>query len=65
MEEKNTLSHEVVCFQMLDFDTSKSKSEVLKSKFVGNYFFLEKYVTSEEALRMFHTIDRSPLLVTK
>ena len=29
--KKNTLSHEVVCCQMLDFGTSKSNSEVSKS----------------------------------
>ena len=32
MEKKTPLSREVVCFQMLDFETQKSKSEVLKSK---------------------------------
>ena len=50
MEEETPMSHEVVCFQMLDFGTSKSNSEVLKSNsniFVENYFFLENYVTSE------------------
>ena len=31
MQEKTPLSHEVVCFQNLDFDTSNSKSEVSKS----------------------------------
>ena len=31
MEEKTTLSHKVVCFQMLDFGTSQSNSEVSKS----------------------------------
>ena len=36
---------EGVCFQMLDFETSNSKSE-----FVENYFFLENYVTSEGAV---------------
>ena len=36
---------------MLDFETSKySKSEVLKSKVVDNYFFMEKYITSEGAV---------------
>ena len=37
------MSHEVVCFQMLDFDASKSNSAV-EIKFVENYFFLENYV---------------------
>ena len=50
MEEKTPLSHEVVCFQMLDFETSKSNSEVSKSNLVENYFFLENYVTSEGAV---------------
>ena len=31
MKGKTPLSHEVVCFQMLDFDNSKSISEVSKS----------------------------------
>ena len=31
MKEKATLLHEVVCFQMLDFETSQFKSEVSKS----------------------------------
>ena len=30
-EEKTPLSHEVVCFPMLDFENSNSKSEVWKS----------------------------------
>ena len=38
-----------MCFQMLDFGTSKSYFEISKSKFVENYFFLENYVTSEGA----------------
>ena len=53
MEEKTPLSHEVVCFQILDFGTSNSNSEVSKPKsdiLVGNYFFLENYVTSEGAV---------------
>ena len=31
MTEKLPLSHEVVCFQMLDFGTSNSKAELSKS----------------------------------
>ena len=31
MEEQRPLAHKVVCFQMLDFETSKSKSDVSKS----------------------------------
>ena len=47
MNEKTPLSHEIMCFQMLDFETSKSNSEISKIKFVKNYFFLENYITSE------------------
>ena len=57
MEEKTPLSHEVVSFQMLDFKTSKSNSEVSKSNsnvLVDNYFSLENYVTSEGAVS--HTV---------
>ena len=52
MEEKTPLSHEVVCFQMLDFGTSNTNSEVSKSNsniIVENYFSLENYVISEGA----------------
>ena len=54
--ENTPLSHEVVCFQRLDFGTSnmsKSNSEVSKSNsniLVERYFFLKNYVTSEEAV---------------
>ena len=54
MKRKNTLiapwSHEVVSFQMLDFETSNSESEVSKIKFVENYVFLFNYGTSEGAV---------------
>ena len=40
MKEKTPLSHEAVCFRMLDFETSNSKYKVSKS-------ILENYVTSE------------------
>ena len=40
MKENTLLLHELVCFQMLDFETSNSKSEVSKSN----------YVTSEGAV---------------
>ena len=53
MEEKTPLSHEIVCFQMLDFETSKSNSEVSKSNLnnlVENYFLLENYFTSDGAV---------------
>ena len=48
MKEKTPLSHEVVCFQMVDFETSNFKG--LEIKFVENYFFLKNYVTSEGAV---------------
>ena len=51
---------------MLDFETSKSNSEVSKSNLWENYFFLKNYVTLEEPfLKMFYTINLSPLLITK
>ena len=65
MKEKTPLSREVVCFQMLDFETSKSNSEVSKSN--GKLCLLKNYVISEGAvpLTMFYIINISPLLVTK
>ena len=48
---KTPVSHEVVCFQMLDFGTSKSNSEV--SKLNSNILwiiFRENYVTIEGAV---------------
>ena len=60
-KKKKTLSHEVVCFQMLVFETSNSKSEV--SKFVENFSFLENYVTSEGAVS--HNVLNYQQLVTK
>ena len=53
MKEKTLLSHEVVCFQMLDFESSKSNSEAMKSNsniLVENYFFFKNYVTSGGAV---------------
>ena len=49
MKEKTPLSHEVVRFPMLDFETSNSKSEVSKSN-ARKITFLENYVTSEGAV---------------
>ena len=47
MDEKTPLSHEVVCFQMLDFKWGlKINSNIL----LRNYFFLKNYVTSEGAV---------------
>ena len=67
MKEETPLSHEVVCFQMLYFETSKTNSDVSKSNSRKINFFLENYVTSERALffTMFYTVNSSPLFVTK
>ena len=55
MKEKAPWSHEVVCFQMLDFETKNSKSEVSRTTF-----------TSEGAVsHNVYTTNSSPLLVTK
>ena len=52
---------------MVDFVTSSSKSEVLKSNSWENCFFLENYVTSEGAVshNVVYYFILSPLLVTK
>ena len=66
MEEKTPLSHEVVCFQMLDFETSKSKSEVSKSNLWKITSFSKTTLLQREPfLTMFYTINSSPLLVKK
>ena len=65
-EKKTPLSHAVVCFQMLDFETSNSKSEVSKSNSWKITPFVENYVTSEGAVS--HNVlyyQPLPLLVTK
>ena len=50
MKEETPLSLEVVCFQMLDFETSNSKSEVSKSNSWKITSFSKNYVTSEGAV---------------
>ena len=70
MEEKSPLSHEVVCFQMFDFGTSKFNSEVSKSNsniLVENNTSFSKttLLQREPFLTMFYTIKTSPLLITK
>ena len=50
MKEKKTLSHKVMCFQMLDFETSKSNSKILKSNSWKITSFSKNYVTSERAV---------------
>ena len=42
MKEKTPLSHKVVGFQMLDFETSTSKSEVSNFKFDENNILSRK-----------------------
>ena len=65
-ETKKTLSHEVVCFQMLDFETSNSKLEVLKSNsWKITSFSKTTSLQREPFLTMCYTINLSPLLVTK
>ena len=63
MKEKPPLSHKVVCFQMLDFETSNSKSE-LEIIFVENYFFIGNYVTSKGAVSH-NVLYLQPLLITR
>ena len=66
MKEKTPLSHKVVCFLMLDFETSNSKLEGSKSNSWKITSFSK--ITSlqrELFLTMFYTINLSPLLVIK
>ena len=50
MKEKTLLTHKVVCFQMLDFETSfyilRSRNQIR----MQITYFLENYVTSEGAV---------------
>ena len=69
-ERKNTLiapwSPEVACFQMLDFETSNSKSEVSKSNPWKIISFSKTTSLQRELFpTMFYTIDLSPLLTIK
>ena len=64
--KKTPLSHEVVCFQMLDFKTSNSKSKVSKSNsWKITSFSKTTLLKREPFLPMFYTINLSPLLATK
>ena len=47
---KKTLSHEVVCVKMVDFETSNSKSDVSKSNSQKKLLLFENYVTSDGAV---------------
>ena len=64
MKEKTPLSHEVVCFQMLDFETSNSKSEVSKSNsWKITYFSKTASLQREPFLTMFYTSSNLSLLI--
>ena len=64
MTEETPLSHEGVCFQMLDFETRKSNSEVSKLNSRENHFFLENYVTSDGAV-YHNVVYYQPLPITR
>ena len=63
MKEKTHLSHEVVCFLMLDFETSNSKLEVSKSNSWKITFSKTTSLQRELFLTMFFNF--SPLLIIK
>ena len=65
MNEKEPLSNDVVCFPVLDFEVSNSKSEVLKSNLWKITSFLKTTCLQREPfLKMFYNINSSPLLVS-
>ena len=60
MEEKTPLSHEVVCFQMLDFETSRSNSiQIIRGEITS--FSKTTLLQREPFLTMFYTINSSPI----
>ena len=66
VKEKTPLSHEVVYFQMFDFETSSSKLEVSKSNsWKITYFSKTTSLQREPFLTMFYTINLYPLLISK
>ena len=66
MKEKTPFSHGVVRFQMLDFETSTSKSEVSKSNSMRMTSFSKTTsLQREQFLIIIYNINLSPLLVTK
>ena len=69
MKEKAPLSHEVECFPMLDFKTSKSNSERSQNQVHGKLLLSRKlHVRSEGVepfLTMFYTSTSPQLLLTK
>ena len=65
MKEKTPLSHKVVYFQMLDFETSSSKLEVSKSNSWKITCFSKTIPLQREPfLTRFYTINLSLLIVT-
>ena len=64
MKEKTPLSHKVVCFQMLDFETSKFNSEVSKSNLWKTTSFLKTTITSEGAVSH-NVLYYQPLPITR
>ena len=66
MKEKTPLLHEVVCFLMLNFETSNSKLEVSKSSSWKITSFSKTTTLQRKLfLTMFYTINLSPLLAIK
>ena len=67
MNEKTPMSHDNVCFQILDFETSNSNSEVSTSNSLKITSYSKTTPLQRESfLTMFYTINLSPLiLVTK
>ena len=64
--KKTPLSHKVVCFQMLDFETSNSKLGVSKSNsWKITSFPKTSSLQREPFLTMFYTINLSPLIINK
>ena len=65
-EKKHTCHTKLRAFRMLDFQTSKSSSDVSKSNsWRITSFSKTTLLQSEPFLTMFYTINLSPLLVTK
>ena len=64
MKEKTTLSHEVVCVYMVDFETSSSKLEVSKSNSWKITSFSKNHVTSEGAVSH-NVLYYQPLPITR
>ena len=66
MKEKHPRHTKVVCFQMLDFETSKSNSDVAKLNLWKITSFSNTTLLKREPfLKKFYTINSSLLIVTK